>query len=573
MKPCITNLRTEAVIQRFVDFCNVVDSSISRRAALAVKQDPSQLKKLHPNPEEYSCVESFAKDWQVYSFLRKYAELPGFTKKMQDEAAFTSWSAGELRCFHTNRRIDDLLSGSCEHLGTPLTGHPGEATVGLATIISMAQAKIESVLGPFNFKKVTAECRWSSGATVDLPRGTQMSKKMTERITVTKRAFPHLRKVMSRDPAWLSAITGRDTYNYASPLEMNFDFVEYNRHLIVAKTAFTGRCIAAEPTGNSFLQQGTGRFIRARLKRFGVDLDDQSWNQYLAQVAYRLGYSTIDLEGASDSVSRQLVKLLLPQRWFDYLMDLRTTHSKVSHGGPARRIRLEKFSSMGNAFTFELESLIFWALASAVNEAYPEKGGSVGVYGDDIVVKRDLYQPLVDVLNWCGFKVNSAKSFRDGNFFESCGGNYFMGFDVTGFHQQSLVSDLSEVISFHNRTLRWSMRIFGTPFAPVAKAIVKGLHDGVHTLPMNAPDDRGFLTPSRELGRFDPNHGYECRVLQFVPDREIQYKQRAYYAYKLRRKRLYSNTDRQGQPYWTDAKAGKTVSMVTWVQNWPKKQV
>jgi hypothetical protein len=560
----ITNLSDEAVVERFRDFCSSVNTPLSLRAFYAVKHDPVKLKELVPDPEAYSSVEAFALDWQVYSFLKKFKGLPGTSVEERKRKANASWSAGELRCFHTNRRIRALLEGDCSLLDTPLPVEPGQKVVTLASIISMAQGKIESVLGPFNFKKVTSECRWSTGATADLPRGTQMSKKMTEKLSVTSRALPHLRKVMSRDPGWMAAVTGRETFNYCSPLDCNFEVIEFNRFLTVPKNAFTERCIAAEPTGNTFLQQGVGRYLRFRLKRHGVDLDDQSWNQYLAQRAYVLGYSTLDLEGASDSVSRELVKLLLPSRWYDYLSDLRSPFSRFASGKDFKRVHLEKFSSMGNAYTFELESLIFWALAASVNESFASIGGSVGVYGDDIVVKRGLYDALVAVLNFCGFKVNALKSYWGGNFFESCGGNYFMGSDVTGFCQEESLSSKAEVISFHNRSIRWSMRIFGTPFAPVCKRLVSGLSNGVHLVPFSEESDSGFLAPVRELGEFCPNHGYHCRVWLFVPSRETQVRQSAFYAYKLRKPK-FLNASPKGQPEWTILGGGTWISTTRWI--------
>ncbi len=544
----------------FEDFCRSVDSKLSQQALIFVRSQPEKLRELVPNACDYSDAESFAKDWQVYSFLKKFKGLPGTTVQQRKAKALASWSAGEERCFRTNRRIRDLLEGDTSLLNVPLSGPTGEKVVTLATIISMAQAKIEQVLGPFNWKRVVKECRWSAGATVDLPRGSQMSRKMTEGLSVTKRALPHLRKIITRDLGWTSAIVCQEVHGYASVLPFAFTPGEHNRFLTVPKTAFTERCIAAEPTGNSFLQQGMGQYLRRRLKRFGVDLDDQSWNQYLAQRAWFLGYSTLDLEGASDSVARELVRLLLPSRWFDYLSDLRSPFSRFANGKSFKRVYLEKFSSMGNAFTFELESLIFWSLAASVNEAYSSNGGSVGVYGDDIVVKRCLFDPLVEVLNWCGFKVNSLKSYKDGDFYESCGGNYFKGVDVTGFCQEESLTSKAEIISFHNRLVRWSMRIFNTPFAPCIKKLAAYLHDGTHKVPFSHVSDDGFLSPARDLGDFCPNHGYLCRVLQFVPEQETQYKQRAFYAYKLRKPK-HQNADPQGKAVWTNLGKGTYVSV------------
>lgn len=557
----ITNLSDEAVLKLFEDFCDRVGSSLALEAKRLVRADPEKLKDLLPDPRLYDDAESFALDWQCYSFLKKFKGLPGTSEQERDDKALRGWSASEHACFHANVRISQILRGDTSSLAIPIKGPEGSTTT-LATIISMAQRKIESVLGPFNFKKATELCNWSSGATADMPRGVMLSKKMTDEITVTARALPHLRKIMTRDPGWMASICCREAFNYVSPLPSMFKVIKHSRFLTVPKSAFVHRCIAAEPTGNAFLQQGVGKYLRRQLKRVGVDLDDQSFNQWMASIAYSLGYSTLDLQSASDSICFMLIRLLLPTRWADYLEDLRTPFSKVE----GKMIRLEKFSSMGNAFTFELESLIFWAISQSVNEAFAEYGGMVAIYGDDIVCKRAVFDPLVQVLNFMGFTVNSKKSYKDGAFFESCGANYFMGVDVTGFHLVDSLTTLEEIIGFHNRALRWSMRIYGTPFSKVTKKMVGQLPDGVHKIPFGDVSDSGFLTPSRELGRFDPNHGYQCRVRMWVPRRETQYKQAAFYAYKLRRKQ-FSNSCPKGQPLWTATgdDEGTWISTDRWI--------
>lgn len=83
----------------------------------------------------------------------------------------------------------------------------------------------------------------------------------------------------------------------------------------------------------------------------------------------------------------------------------------------------EKFSSMGNGFTFELETVIFYALARAC-------GGSKActhVFGDDIITESEVVPLLREVLDFCGFVVNEEKSFSSGSFRESCGHDYFDG--------------------------------------------------------------------------------------------------------------------------------------------------
>jgi hypothetical protein len=87
-----------------------------------------------------------------------------------------------------------------------------------------------------------------------------------------------------------------------------------------------------------------------------------------------------------------------------------------------------KFSSMGNGCTFGLESLIFAAAARAVGSR------DFCVYGDDIIIETELYEPLVTLLSALGFTTNSEKSFNQGPFRESCGVDAYLGTDITPFY-------------------------------------------------------------------------------------------------------------------------------------------
>jgi hypothetical protein len=73
-------------------------------------------------------------------------------------------------------------------------------------------------------------------------------------------------------------------------------------------------------------------------------------------------------------------------------------------------VHYEKYSSMGNGFTFELESLIFWGLARAV----VGNNGTVGVYGDDVVIPSKLAPEFIELCQFCGFRVNAKKTHVSG---------------------------------------------------------------------------------------------------------------------------------------------------------------
>ena len=71
-------------------------------------------------------------------------------------------------------------------------------------------------------------------------------------------------------------------------------------------------------------------------------------------------------------------------------------------------------SPMGNGFTFELETLLFYALTMAVCG----KGNfvRVSVYGDDIICPTEHAQAVTSILVEAGFQLNLGKSFSSGPF-------------------------------------------------------------------------------------------------------------------------------------------------------------
>jgi hypothetical protein len=376
-------------------------------------------------PNTYSSAEQFKRDYAYVSFLRKWK---GFKHKdiNPEWSAFATWSESEKRCFLTNRKLESEATTGCY-------------SVAPASIVE-AQRKIAQILGPVNWEVISELCRFGNGATYDLRRGSTHAEKSC-RPTVTFGAIPYVCKVLADDD-YMGSLVG--------PLN-GLKVVEANRMVMVAKTVKTHRPIAAEPTLNSYVQQGIGRYIRARLKRFGVDLGDQTINQDLARVAKDWGLATLDLSSASDTLCSSLVKLLLPREWWEVLNEVRCHFTEYK----GKRFKLSKFSSMGNAFTFELESLIFYALISAHGT-----GGVFSVYGDDLVVLDCDYQPTVEILTWAGFSINEHKSFGAGSrFYESCGKHFFDGEEVTPCFQKDVCSRPHDYVRLHNRLVRAGIRL------------------------------------------------------------------------------------------------------------------
>lgn len=340
-------------------------------------------------------VRNFADDYLVSVMLRKSPNLP----LAVDRAAVAKqgFYENEANCKATNSRFKSR----------------GLYHKHLLTV----RREVARILGPLtdnDLRNVERSFGFGPGANVGVKGlGMVLSDKYDNNITLTRSLYPFYRTILG-DLWWEH--------------QRRPDIVKGNRFTTVPKDAKKDRGICVEPLLNTYVQKGIGAVIRNRLASFGIDLNVQSEvNSDLASKAYRCQLATIDLEAASDSVSLEVVRELLPPRWFELLSLARCNFTLID----GEYVELEKFSSMGNAYTFELESLLFWAIVRAVVPS--SEHTMCSVFGDDIIVPQAHASELVDTLNFFGFKVNASKSFLAGSFFESCGTDWFLGTNVRPF--------------------------------------------------------------------------------------------------------------------------------------------
>lgn len=503
-----------AVVQ---SLCERIDSPRSLAVWLCFQYNQKALLELPP-PLPTVDTDRFSNDYFISEYLSKYKGLK--TRIDTKAVAIDSWRAAEQSCSDTNKRFR-------EQQLRPFTGRVGAA-------LFSAQRKIAAVLGRLNMSVIFSDCKWGPGATYDLCRkDATPDKKISEVISVTSSALPLLKAVIESDPHWMASIFGTYPEGPVSLTRSNFLVTPGSRLLTVPKSAKTDRCIAAEPTGNSFLQQGVHSYLRRRLARFGVDLADQAINQQRARRAYSEGLSTLDLSAASDTISLELVYHLLPLDWALFLDRIRSKSTFVD----GEWVRTEKFASMGNAFCFELETLIFWALSGSVEENLCSVD-QVTVFGDDIIVPRNSYDSVVELLTVCGFKVNMKKSFKDGDFFESCGKHFHKGRDITPVYQKEVLDHPSEIIRAHNRLYRLANLVDATVLPSTVSAALSRISSRYPLrpfprVPYGVSEDGGFLRPLSEFP-LDKSNGFRCHVLDFKPGFS-QAREDAMFAYKLRR--------------------------------------
>lgn len=264
------------------------------------------------------------------------------------------------------------------------------------------------------------------------------------------------------------------------------------------KDAVTRRTICTEPSLEMLFQKGLGVQLEDILKNvFKIDLSLQpDVNRAMARVGSIDGsFATIDLKSASNNIAYDFVKWMLDPVTFGVLNTVRCEETEVS----GRRYKLHMFSSMGNGFTFPLQTLLFAALVQATYENahdYSWKSQrTYSVFGDDIIVKSSMYHVLCRVLSRCGFVVNDSKSHHVGNFRESCGNDYFNGNAIRGIYLKG-VNDAAQSDSAFNRLARWSIR-HGIPI----QRVLSELRDSGtgNEVPLDEQDDAGIKTPKAFL--------------------------------------------------------------------------
>lgn len=278
--------------------------------------------------------------------------------------------------------------------------------------------------------------------------------------------------------------------------------VDGNRLSLVPKNIDISRTICTEPTLNMWYQLGLGNIVREHLRSFfGIDLRFVAdVNRHMARLGSMdpdgpKSFSTIDLESASDSISLTLVDELFPQWFSSILKYLRSPVSRLPDGSA---LPLNMVSTMGNGFTFPLQTLLFSAVVSAV---YKQQGIPLArvdgekpnwsVFGDDIIVRSDTYDRVVHVLGLLGFRVNAEKSFNKGPFRESCGCDFFKGHMVRGVYLKHLSTSQDTYVAF-NKLVRWSARNQISLDCTLQYLLRKAPFLGV---PWWESDDAGFKVP------------------------------------------------------------------------------
>lgn len=399
---------------------------------------------------------------QVEAFYKKNALF--VQSKVCREEAIKSFLTSEANCSSTNLRLRDAVANS--------RLIDGEFQLS----IHKMRRYIRNVLGDFNsfLRELPRLVRVTPGATSTSKRENSLPQmKMRMRVFATRRSAKYLNYVY-------------ETFGFRRP---RLKAVHANRVEFVPKNWKTDRTIACEPEGNLPLQLAFDSYAKRRLRRFGIDLSDQTANQRAAKSAsINDDYVTVDFSSASDTISYNTVALVFPEEWFAYLADVRSPGFRGVGDGV-----YSKFSSMGNGSTFCIETLLFAAACYALTDSR-----DFLVYGDDVIIHKDFYEDFVKLTSFLGFTVNQSKSFSSGPFRESCGGDYFHGVDVTPVFIRNVTRQKAALCHLVN-TLR-GVCLPGGRLEELIRGLIADNH--LHRVPFNEDTMSGvWMDPAKARTR------------------------------------------------------------------------
>ena len=390
-------------------------------------------------------AEKYRRDAQACDFLRKSPLLPVRVSKRK--AAEKTFTECEKQCSETNAMLRRMYQV------------PGMGEEPYQERLRHILCRAEKILGRILGKLPDSlNGRFGPGTSYELKGQTFTT--YADKLWVTPHATQSALALFEHE--YWSTLWGRTRLSQDLPLP---GIVPGNRFTTVKKDALKDRGICIEPLGNLWGQLGIGGLIKRRLGAVGLHVgktkppacpveqlrtkrvrDGQYFHQHMAWRSSLSGdFCTIDLSNASDTVAYWLVKWVTPPDWFEVIDALRSPCTLFK----GQNVVLEKFSSMGNGLTFELETGVFAAiLAAGCNLTI---GQDLWVYGDDIILPSHMSREAMAILRACGFTPNMKKSFLSGPFRESCGGDFFSGNDVRSCFADGTFESPLEWIALHNQ--------------------------------------------------------------------------------------------------------------------------
>lgn len=382
------------------------------------------------------------------------------------------------------------------------------------------------------YENIVQHLDFGSGACLGASDTTTYHKLFQSRITATNDDLVRLYNAWVQCNPTLLAASEVARSQFGDPV-----LVTGSKLQTVPKNSEISRAICIEPILNMFFQKGIAGVLSGVLKRsFGIVIEHQEkLQQHHAFIGSLTGEScTIDFSQASDRIP---LKLMMDPAWLPPMTRkwLEVTRSESVTIPGKGNAQLHMVSSMGNAFTFPLMTILLSACIVGCYRALDiqvetpklrktldgwciERYGNFGVFGDDVVIDRRAYDLFMTVTSYLGFKPNPTKSFRDEDFRESCGLDYYQGFNVRGIYLKTW-NGPQDCFTLFNLLTAWASnneiplpRTLSAIFGQAPKTLV----------PLSENVNAGFRVPFRVVGspkRVTKNGWNHIVYTRWVPSR------------------------------------------------------
>ena len=293
-------------------------------------------------------------------------------------------------------------------------------------VIKKARKIIKSILGDFDSDELTIDMKVGSKSHIGCPLSQaylDLKLSCQEGFTSTRAAADWFVKTyLPLDPilSRLLKSCGLKEVTAAEVLKL----------VLVPKSWKTLRLITPLAMVNLFYSYGYSKMVERRLSKAGLNIKtlQQRHRKLVKRFSQSLRYATVDLSSASDSLVRWLLIALLPRKWWNALKGCLTKVMTVN----GRSLECLTALPMGNAATFPIETLVFYALTDAIRQLL-ELGGFTSCYGDDIICRSEIVPYMEEVFPEMGLFLNREKTFTKTCFRESCGADYYRGVSVRPF--------------------------------------------------------------------------------------------------------------------------------------------
>lgn len=498
--------------------------------ALKSNLDIAKVREIEIAPEEYDTIAQFKAKYQLQSVLKRYRfQKDTYNDDELIEKAISTFQAAQDRIRACNLDAVDAFT---------------------TRVLDAARIYIAQVLGVYSDEEHRDLCKFGKRASIGIPARSATEAERWElpisgsheQIEWFDAEMRHIDVVQDYWARMKGSDPNRSTYQPTSSLTLT----------LVPKTFKSLRAIMPNTTIGSYMSYGLGEVIRKRLKRKGYDIKSlQQRHRVLAcQASMHNMHTTADLSSASDSISVALVERLFPDDWVRILTQSRIGRVTLPNNQIVESLT---FCTMGIGYTFPLQTLVFLALLKAIEATMFNRWNRrmISVYGDDMIYVSTMHSNVVRVFEQLGFVINLDKTFHEGHFRESCGGDYFRGVDVRPFQPRNGSASVSPkayeamLYKFINGLLmRWSEHEIGMTLKFLASEVV-AITGKCKLVPGDYPDDAGIKCHTLHCWSFleqfavskpkSVGHGvYRFSYLRLVPDEREEVRHEPYYWQRLR---------------------------------------